>query len=153
MLILETGRALIDEAGYLVGSVIANKRLASGKRATILDIGVNIMFTAFWYDHKISPAQEFTHYAEDTICYGPLCMNIDVLRENISLPLLNRGDHVVVHSVGAYNMTQWMQFITLRPKIVMIDMNENVHIIRENETLESIIGHEKTPDYLKKFEL
>lgn len=153
MLILETGRALIDDAGFLVGSVIANKRLSTGKRATILDFGVNIMFTAFWYDHKVSPAQEFTHYAEDTVLYGPLCMNIDVVRENISLPLLNKGDHLVVHQMGAYNMTQWMQFITLRPKIVMIDMDEKVHIIRENETLESITGLEKTPAHLKKFEL
>ncbi len=152
-LILETGRALIDDAGFLVGSVIANKRLSTGKRATILDFGVNIMFTAFWYDHKVSPAQEFTHYAEDTVLYGPLCMNIDVVRENISLPLLNKGDHLVVHQMGAYNMTQWMQFITLRPKIVMIDMDERVHIIRDNETLESITGLERTPDYLKKFEL
>ena len=55
--------------------------------------------------------------------------------------------------MGAYNMTQWMQFITLRPKIVMIDMDERVHIIRDNETLESITGPERTPDYLKKFEL
>jgi diaminopimelate decarboxylase len=153
MLILETGRALIDDAGFLIGSVIANKRLSTGKRATILDFGVNIMFTAFWYDHKVSPAQEFTHYAEDTVLYGPLCMNIDVVRENISLPLLNKGDHMVVHQMGAYNMTQWMQFITLRPKIVMIDMDENVHIIRENETLETITGLEKTPLHLKKFEL
>ncbi len=153
MLILETGRALIDDAGFLIGSVIANKRLSTGKRATILDFGVNIMFTAFWYDHKVSPAQEFTHYAEDTVLYGPLCMNIDVVRENISLPLLNKSDHLVVHHMGAYNMTQWMQFITLRPKIVMIDMDEKVHIIRENETIESITGPERTPDYLKKFEL
>ena len=80
-------------------------------------------------------------------------MNIDVVRENISLPLLNKGDQLVIHQMGAYNMTQWMQFITLRPKIVMIDMNENVHIIRDNETLESITGPERTPDYLKKFEL
>jgi diaminopimelate decarboxylase len=153
MLILETGRALIDDAGFLIGSVIANKRLSTGKRATILDFGVNIMFTAFWYDHKITPAQEFTHYAEDTVLYGPLCMNIDVVRENISLPLLNKGDHMVVHQMGAYNMTQWMQFITLRPKIVMIDMEGKVHIIRDNETLETITGLEKTPLHLKKFEL
>ena len=152
-LILETGRALIDDAGFLIGSVIANKRLSSGKRATILDIGVNIMFTSFWYDHKITPAQEFTHYAEDTILYGPLCMNIDVIRENVSLPLLNKGDNVVVHHVGAYNMTQWMQFITLRPRIVMIDKDDRVHLVRESETLQSITGAESVPQHLSTFEL
>ncbi|NTW34211.1 MAG: diaminopimelate decarboxylase, partial [Bacteroidetes bacterium] len=153
VLILETGRALIDEAGYLLGTVIANKRLSSGKRATIIDIGVNIMFTSFWYEHKVTPAQEFTHYTEDTVLYGPLCMNIDVIRENINLPLLNKGDNVVVHFVGAYNMTQWMQFITLRPKIVMIDINGNTHVIRDNETNESIVQYEKVPEHLKGFEL
>ncbi|MEY4876170.1 MAG: hypothetical protein RL708_1319, partial [Bacteroidota bacterium] len=35
LLILETGRALIDEAGYLLGTVISNKRLSDGRRATI----------------------------------------------------------------------------------------------------------------------
>lgn len=153
LLILETGRALIDDAGYLLGTVIANKRTSMGKRTTILDIGVNLLFTAFWYDHKITPAQPFTHYTETTQLFGPLCMNIDVVRENIDLPLLNKGDHLVVHQIGAYNMTQWMQFITLRPNIVMIDMESKVHLVRENEKIESITNHERMPAHLKNFEL
>ncbi|MBE9484579.1 MAG: diaminopimelate decarboxylase [Bacteroidetes bacterium] len=153
LLILETGRALIDDAGYLLGSVITNKRLSDGRRNTIIDVGVNILFTAFWYEHKVTPAQEFTHYAEDTVLYGPLCMNIDVIRENVSLPLMNKGDHFVIHSVGAYNMTQWMQFITLRPKVIMIGTDGEAHLIRDNESLESITSHERMPDHLKKFEL
>ena len=32
LLILETGRALVDDAGYLVGSVISNKRSSTGRR-------------------------------------------------------------------------------------------------------------------------
>ncbi|HTB07679.1 MAG TPA: alanine racemase [Bacteroidia bacterium] len=153
LLILETGRALIDEAGYLLGTVISNKRLADGRRATIMDFGVNIMFTSFWYDHKISPAQEFSQYTEDAVLYGPLCMNIDVIRENVTLPPLKRDDNVVVHCVGAYNMTQWMQFIALRPAIVLIDMEENVHVIRNRETLQSIEADEVLPKYLKDFKL
>lgn len=153
LLILETGRALVDEAGYLLGTVISNKRSSIGKRTTIIDIGVNILFTSFWYDHKITPAQPFTHYAEDTTLYGPLCMNIDVVRESVSMPLLNKGDHFVIHHVGAYNMTQWMQFITLRPRVVMIDLQNKVHVIRRNETLKELTQMENVPDHLKKFEL
>jgi len=151
MLILETGRALIDEAGFLLGSVISNKRSSTGRRNTILDIGVNILFTAFWYDHKITPAQEFTHYSEDTCIYGPLCMNIDVIRESASLPLLNKNDHVVIHNVGAYNMTQWMQFIALRPNVVLIDMDEKPHVVRLRETVDNMNSMEKVPAHLKKF--
>jgi len=80
-------------------------------------------------------------------------MNIDVVRENINLPLLNNGEHLVVHNVGAYNMTQWMQFITLRPRVVMIDMEHKVHVIRDNETLKSLLDLEHVPDHLTKFDL
>ncbi len=153
LLILETGRALIDDAGYLLGSVISNKRLSDGRRNTIVDVGVNLLFTSFWYDHKITPAQEFTHYVEDTVLYGPLCMNIDVIRENVSLPLMNKGDQFVIHSAGAYNMTQWMQFITLRPKVVMIGGDGKPYLIRESESIESITAYEKMPEHLRSFEL
>jgi diaminopimelate decarboxylase len=153
LLMLESGRALIDDAGYLLGSVLANKRLADGRRATIMDFGVNILFTAFWYEHKISPAQEFTHHSEDMVVYGPLCMNIDKVRESVNLPLLNRGDHVVVHKVGAYNMTQWMQFIAMRPNVVMIDMKGEVHLIRKNETIETLTDLESIPAHLNAFKL
>lgn len=152
LLILETGRALIDEAGFLVGSVIANKRLSDGRRATIMDFGVNILFTSFWYDHKISPAQEFSHFTENSVMYGPLCMNIDVIRENVTLPPLKKGDNVVVHFVGAYNMTQWMQFIAMRPAVVLIDNNDIPHLIRKRETLNTVEADEIVPDYLKNFD-
>jgi len=153
LLILETGRALIDEAGYLLGTVLASKRLSDGRRSTILDIGVNILFTSFWYNHRISPAQEFTQHNEEMALYGPLCMNIDCIRESVSLPLLKKGDRVVVHEVGAYNMTQWMQFITLRPAVVLIDTSGSVQTIRKNETLESITSQEIVPDHLKACKL
>lgn len=150
LLILESGRVMIDDAGYLLGTVLANKKLSDGRKATIMDFGVNIMFTSFWYDHMISPAQEASQYNEETVLYGPLCMNIDVVRECVSLPLLNRGDHVVVHKVGAYNMTQWMQFIALRPNIVLIDMQGRTHIIRQAETLDYLEQLERIPDHLQR---
>lgn len=149
LLILETGRALIDDAGFLLGTVLANKRLPDGRRATILDFGVNTLFTSFWYDHKISPAQEFGEYTEDMVLFGPLCMNIDTIRESINLPLLEKGNHIVVHKAGAYNMTQWMQFITLRPNVVLIDTKNNTHVIRKAETLEYLQMNEQVPRHLK----
>lgn len=152
-LYLETGRALVDDAGFLLGTVISNKRLSDGRRSTIMDFGVNILFTAFWYDHKVSPAQEFSQFTEDTVMYGPLCMNIDVVRENVTLPPLNAGDHVVVHYVGAYNITQSMQFIALRPAIVMIDMKGKPHLIRSAETMEDVERNELVPEHLNNFEL
>jgi diaminopimelate decarboxylase len=76
-------------------------------------------------------------------------MNIDQLRESVSLPPMKKGDNVVISRIGAYNMTQWMQFITLRPRVVMIDTKRNVHVIRNNETNASVTSLEKMPEYLK----
>jgi diaminopimelate decarboxylase len=148
MLILETGRALVDDAGYLLGSVLANKRLADGRRSTIFDTGVNLLFTSFWYEHEIHPARPTSDHLEETTIYGPLCMNIDVIRDAIAFPLLKKGDHFVIRRVGAYNMTQWMQFITYRPAIVLIDSKGKTHIIREAENLTSITGNERIPPHL-----
>ena len=147
-LVLETGRALVDDAGYLLGTVIANKRLSSGNRATIVDVGVNLLFTSFWYEHEVYPAAPVSEHLEETTLYGPLCMNIDVLREAIAFPLLKKGDHFVIKRIGAYNMTQWMQFITLRPNVVLIDINGKPHIIRKKEEMENIRGQEEIPAHL-----
>lgn len=153
LLILESGRVLVDDAGYLLSTVLANKWLSDGRRATILDAGVNVLFTSFWYDHKITPAQDFTQHTEDIVLYGPLCMNIDVIRQSVNLPILNRGDKVVIHKVGAYNMTQWMQFIQMRPNVVLIDEQGHTHLIREAEKPEYIEQQERVPDHLRKISI
>ncbi len=148
-LILETGRALIDNAGSIAGSVLANKRLSDGRRAAIVDVGVNLLFTAFWYDHKIHPVSNHSGVVEETTIYGPLCMNIDVLRPSLMFPALKRGDRFVITRTGAYNNTQWLQFITTRPNVVLIDTNREVHLIRKAETLEDVSLNESIPGYLK----
>ncbi|QQL50232.1 type III PLP-dependent enzyme domain-containing protein [Mucilaginibacter ginkgonis] len=148
MLILESGRMLIDDAGHLAGTVLANKRLGDGRRSLVVDFGVNTLFTSLWYDHQISPAGDFEPHTENMAIFGPLCMNIDMIREQINLPVMNPGDHLVVHKVGAYNMTQWMQFITTRPAVVLIDEHEQTHLIRANETLEYVETPEQLPAHL-----
>jgi diaminopimelate decarboxylase len=150
LLILETGRALIDDAGYLLGTVIANKRMASGRRGMIIDIGINLLFTSFWYEHTILPGIPVTSDSEDTQINGPLCMNIDVIRQAVRFPLLQPGDPVVIERIGAYNMTQWMQFITYRPKIILIGLNGELDIIRENENLNTFKAIERVPERLAK---
>lgn len=150
LLILETGRALVDDAGYLLSTVLANKRLADQRRAIIIDAGVNILFTSFWYKHKISPAQECGLHTEDVTLYGPLCMNIDCVRESVVLPPLNKGDQLVIEYVGAYDMTQWMQFIQMRPNVVMIMEDGTVELIRKSENLDYLIDREVLPAKLKK---
>ncbi len=149
-LVLETGRALIDEAGYLLTSVIGNKKLPNGTRTLIIDAGMNILFTSTWYKHEVMPAEEKEGMFEETVIYGPLCMNIDVIRPSIRLPAMDPGDVLVIHPVGAYNVTQWMQFIRMRPAVVLIGKNNDVNIIRDAETIDTVKNIEHIPDHLKQ---
>ncbi|HKK63852.1 MAG TPA: hypothetical protein VJ951_14905, partial [Bacteroidales bacterium] len=128
-------------------------RLADGRRSMVIDIGVNMLFTSFWYEHNIVPAQDHQQDTEDTSIYGPLCMNIDVIRSAVQFPLLEKDDHVVINRIGAYNMTQWLQFITYRPKIIMINNEGKPEIIRDNENYESMNSLEKVPAHLNEINL
>ncbi|MCK9381357.1 MAG: alanine racemase [Sulfuritalea sp.] len=148
VLVLETGRAAVDSAEMLVSSVVANKRLPDGRCGVVLDAGVNLLFTAFWYHHAVMPTRPLDGLAEDTVLYGPLCMNIDVLRHSVMLPPLDVGDSLVFSHVGAYNNTQWMQFITLRPAVVMIGESGAVDVVREAETLQTVVSPERLPQRL-----
>jgi diaminopimelate decarboxylase len=40
--------------------------------------------------------------------------------------------------VGAYSVTQWMQFIQYRPAVVMIGLDSKPRVIRRAETLDDI---------------
>lgn len=185
-LYLETGRALVDDAGYLISSVVAVKRRAMGpstagamtaygkggtgglgsslaaygkgshamkssdshRNALVLDVGVNLLYTSTWYQINMLPARACLDSAAPTTIYGCLCMNIDVIREEAPLPGLTVGDQIVLHPVGAYNVTQSMQFITYRPAVLMIGTDRTVHTIRGRETLEYVQALEKVPAHL-----
>jgi diaminopimelate decarboxylase len=149
-LILETGRAMVDDTEVLVTTAVANKRLPDGKRAVIVDAGVNLLFTAFWYNHNVTPTRPLPGKPEETVIYGPLCMNIDVMRYSIMLPPLNVGDHLVFGPVGAYNHTQWLQFIEYRPNVVMIHEDKSLSVIRTAENLDVVTAQEKIPEHLQQ---
>lgn len=153
MLILEPGRALVDDGIYLITTVVGTKRLPDGKRGLVLDAGVNLLFTAFWYRHDFHVAQESGVILDRVSLFGPLCMNIDVLRPEASLPPVKVGDKLVFHRVGAYNLSQWLQFIRHRPNVVLIQEDQSLYLIREAETTEYVLKPTRVPDRLKKFNL
>ena len=137
-LYLETGRHLIDEAGFLLTSVWGYKRFPDGKKGYILDAGVNVLYTSTWYNFNIELDRRYDGDNEPSMLNGPLCMNIDIIEENLMLPPLNRGSVISISPVGAYNYTQSMQFIRYKPAVVLIDKESNVKVIKEVDDLETV---------------
>lgn len=149
-LILETGRALVDNSAFLASTVIAAKDLPDGRRALVMDAGVNVLFTAFWYNHDVTPIDAIDGDPIETSVFGPMCMNIDVLRNSVMLPPLEAGHIVLFSPAGAYNNTQWMQFIEYRPAVVLIDPRGQAHCIRRREDLQIVTSPEQIPDHLAR---
>lgn len=153
---LETGRHLIDDAGYLITSVVAVKGSAKvgqgkqGRGSYIVDAGVNLVYTSNWFKVGVMPTTAAHPLQTDAVkLYGCLCMNIDVIRDEVELPPMEVNDKLVLHPVGAYNLTQSMQFIGLRPAVVLIGLDGSVNVIRRREKLIDVENAERTPGYLE----
>lgn len=168
----ESGRHLVDEAGYLLTSIVAikgirdplavNSDLSSrshkeqlllgeeGRTSYVLDAGINLLYTAAWYQMDILPARQVNAPPSPSRLYGPLCMAIDVVRYTIDLPPLKVGDVLSIHPVGAYNLAQSMQFIAYRPAVVMIGLGGEAELIRAREVLDDIERPERMPAHLAK---
>lgn len=147
LLFLEPGRVLVDEAVSLLTTVVATKRLSSGAKAVIIDAGVHLLPTAYYFKHEIAPTEERASSVEDVTVYGPLCMQIDVVRSSVRLPPLKRGSQLVIKNVGAYNLAQSMQFIFPRPAVVLINKGK-VEVVRSAETTHDVRRLEKLPAHL-----
>lgn len=155
LLRLETGRHLCDNAGFLLARVVGRKNMATdapgaagGKVGYILDAGVNLHYTAAWFAIQAAPARSIDGALEPARLMGDLCMEIDVIREEVLLPRLQVGDALVMHPVGAYNFNQSMDFIHLRPAVVMIDPKGRAHPVRKREQIEDFAQLEQLPAHL-----
>lgn len=168
----ETGRYLVDEAGYLLTNVVAvkgNRYPASmstdlsardykeqiilnedAKASYVLNAGVNLLYTSAWYQINAFPSRSINAAPVPSRLYGSLCMAIDVIRYYIDLPPLKLDDIIALHPVGAYNISQAMQFITYRPAIVLISEEGKTELIRKREELDDIDRPEHIPSHLSK---
>jgi diaminopimelate decarboxylase len=150
--VLEPGRALVDEAVQLLCTVVATKEIPGQGPAVIIDAGVNILPTAYWYDHQVDAAPSHEDGRAGMFrpvnIYGPLCMQIDVVRERASLPPLSAGAPLVIGNVGAYCLTQSMQFIQPRPAVVLLGRNGS-EVIRRRETWRDIFALDAVPKRLR----
>lgn len=149
LLVLESGRALVDDAGSLIATVAATRQLPTGERGLVLDAGVNLLYTSTWYKHEILPTTRVEGSLVPTKLLGPLCMAIDIVRSKVNLPPLEPGHRVSIRPVGAYNVTQWMQFSQMRPAVVMVAEDGSVDVIRIAESVDYLKSVERLPERLR----
>lgn len=148
VLVLEPGRALVDDAVTLLVSVVSVKTMLHGKKGVVVDGGVNLLPTAYYFRHAVTPATEIAGGAETADLLGPLCMQIDVLRRDVPLPAVERGAILLMQHAGAYTISNSMQFIYPRPAVVMIS-NGALYVLRRRERGEDLVRLDEIPAHLR----
>ncbi len=112
----EPGRAIVGQCGTLITRVLYIKDISSTSAYAIVDAGMNDLLRPALYNakHKIDVVTSTKEPKRYTIG-GPVCESSDILRYNIMLPELSRGDILSVRSAGAYGASMSSQY-NLRDK-------------------------------------
>lgn len=144
-LILEPGRVIVGNAGILVTKVLYTKQ--GGKKFTIVDAGMNDLARPSLYGahHTILPVEERGQGREMGDVVGPICETGDFLARDKEVPLSRQNDLLAVMSAGAYGFTMASNYNS-RPRVaeVLVD-GAQFHVIRQRETMESLIAGEMIP--------
>ena len=140
---LEPGRAITGNAGILLTKVEYLKP-TEDRHFAIVDAAMNDLIRPSLYQswQMIQPVNQQSIepiYRYDIV--GPICETGDFLGKDRQLAI-KEDDLLVVRSSGAYGFTMSSNYNS-RPRTaeVMID-GENIHLIRERETIESLYAGE-----------
>ncbi|HWU85303.1 MAG TPA: pyridoxal-dependent decarboxylase, exosortase A system-associated, partial [Rhodocyclaceae bacterium] len=106
---IELGRYLVGEAGLYLTRVV-DRKVSRGKTFLITDGGMNHHLAAsgnlgqvLRRNYPLALANRVDDNARETVTIaGPLCTPLDVLGENVELPVAAPGDLIAVFQSGAY---------------------------------------------------
>jgi diaminopimelate decarboxylase len=147
-LLIEPGRAIAANAGLLVTRVEYLKPTAD-RNFAIIDAAMNDLLRPSLYNawQDIIPIiPRNAGQAQNYDVVGPVCETGDFLGKDRSLNI-QAGDLLAVRSAGAYGFTMSSNYNS-RPRAAEILVDQDrVHLIRERETLDSLMLGEHIPDF------
>lgn len=138
-LLLEPGRYLVANAGYLVASVTGIKK--SYKTFVGLDAGMNTLIRQALYGahHNIS-IYEKNQLEGNVIVCGNICENSDIFEKGLFLPHMEEGDLVIFSDAGAYGYSMSSNYNGRpRPAEVLLSNEAPPVLIRRRETFDDFL--------------
>jgi ornithine decarboxylase len=121
--IAEPGRFICAPAAVAVASVMGRAQ-RDGRWWYYLDDGLYGSYSGQLYDHASYPVEALVPAAATypSVLAGPTCDSIDVIDEHLELPLLDMGDLVVGHVMGAYTWASASEF-NLFPRATVLALD------------------------------
>jgi ornithine decarboxylase len=122
-IIAEPGRYIAGPSAIGVASVMGRAR-REGRWWYYLDDGLYGSYSGQLFDHARYPIEALrkTGKREPAVLAGPTCDSIDVIAENLSLPLLDEGDLILGRAMGAYTWASASEF-NFFPRATVVSVN------------------------------
>ena len=142
-LIIEPGRYLIAEAGFLLTRVNTVKKNPNGRVFVGVDSGFNhlirpAMYGSFHPVHNISNPEGRMQKVD---VVGDICENGDKFAEDRRIRQAREGDLILIGAAGAYGYSMSSNYnMRPRPPEVLVKPDGILQLIRKRETIEKIIG-------------
>jgi diaminopimelate decarboxylase len=145
-LILEPGRRLTADAGFLLTRVLFTKS-SEARDFVVVDAAMNDLLRPSLYQahHGIEPVGP-PRASECTVdVVGPVCESGDFLARDRVLPAVEPGDLLLVRSAGAYGFAMSSNYNgRLRAAEVLV-RGARFALVRERERLEDLVRGERVP--------
>jgi ornithine decarboxylase len=122
-LIAEPGRFIAGPAGTSLSTVVG-RALRDGRWWFYLDDGLYGSYNGQMFDHAMYSVRPLRDDGSrvPAVLAGPTCDSIDVVREQIELPMLEIGDVLVGQTMGAYTSSSATDFNFIRrAKVIAIN--------------------------------
>lgn len=140
LLIMEPGRFIFGNAGYLLTKVASIKH--ENETFIGLDVGMNTLIRPALYGahHRIMLAKDVSAKKIQKVNFcGQICESTDIFSRDKEFPAVEIGDVLVIRDVGAYGFVMSSQYNTIpRPAEILVD-GKNPTIIRKRECFEDLI--------------
>jgi diaminopimelate decarboxylase len=148
-IILEPGRSLTANAGVFATRVLYEKS-NEDKRFVIVDGAMNDMlrpalYQAYLHIEPVGPPRGATRVVD---VVGPVCESGDFLARDRSLPTVETGDLLAVHSAGAYGFAMSSNYNSRPRAAEVLVRGDRFAVVRERETLEDLARGESIPEDL-----
>ena len=148
-IILEPGRSIVANAGVFVTRVLFEKR-NEAKHFVVVDGAMNDLIRPALYEayQRIEPVGPPRGGNNVVDVVGGVCESSDFLASGRTLPQVERGDLLAVHSAGAYGFAMSSNYNGRRRAAEVLVRGDRFAVVRERETYEDTVRGEHIPEDL-----
>ena len=142
-LIIEPGRSLVEDKGYLVSSVRVIKKRKTN--ILIVDGGINLVRSISGWRHEVDFIRKFSKDSSNFYAvYGSNCFESDIFHNNLQGPKdISTDDGIIVSCAGGYDIPSANVWTRVSPCVYAF-MSGDYFLIKNTQTIKQMRTNQKS---------